>query len=42
MMRKWESQVAVIADERAPLPASVAAAIAGIPPAAQPLPAQTD
>lgn len=42
MMRKWESQVAVIADERAPLPASVAAAIAGKPPAAQPLPAQTD
>ena len=31
MMRKWESQVAVISDERAPLPASVAAAIAGSP-----------
>jgi putative nucleotidyltransferase with HDIG domain len=27
MMRKWESQVAVIADERTPLPASVAAAV---------------
>jgi putative nucleotidyltransferase with HDIG domain len=31
MMRKWESQVALISDERAPLPASVAAAIAGSP-----------
>ncbi len=31
MMRKWESQVAVMSDERAPLPASVAAAVAGSP-----------
>jgi len=31
MMRKWESQVAVISDERAALPASVAAAVAGSP-----------
>ena len=29
MMRKWEAQVAVVSDERAPLPASVAAAVAG-------------
>ncbi|HEY7685082.1 MAG TPA: HD domain-containing phosphohydrolase [Gemmatimonadales bacterium] len=31
MMRKWESQVAVISDERAPLPASIAAAVAESP-----------
>lgn len=29
MMRKWDSQVAVVSDERAPLPASVAAPVAG-------------
>ena len=33
MMRKWESQVAVVADERAPLPAS--------PPMAPPAPDAT-
>jgi putative nucleotidyltransferase with HDIG domain len=36
MMRKWEAQVAVIADERAPLPASVAAGVTAAPPAAIP------
>jgi HD-GYP domain-containing protein (c-di-GMP phosphodiesterase class II) len=38
MMRKWESQVALIADERAPLPASVAAVVAG---ASNPAPTPT-
>jgi putative nucleotidyltransferase with HDIG domain len=41
MMRKWESQVALIADERAPLPTSVAAAVAGASNPA-PTPASTD
>jgi len=36
MMRKWETQVAVIADERAPLPASLTAAVGAAPPAATP------
>jgi len=36
MMRKWETQVAVIADERAPLPASVAAAGGAAPPPESP------
>ena len=35
MMRRWETQVAVVADEQSPLPASVAAAVA-TPPAAPP------
>lgn len=39
MMRRWESQVAVISDERTPLPASVAAAITG--PAGPPSPRQS-
>jgi putative nucleotidyltransferase with HDIG domain len=30
MMRRWESQVALIADEKAPLPAHLAAAVAGV------------
>ncbi len=30
MMRRWESQVALIADEKAPLPANLAAAVAGV------------
>ena len=34
MMRRWETQVAVVGDEQAPLPANVAAAVA--PPAAAP------
>jgi putative two-component system response regulator len=42
MMHRWESQVAVLADERAPLPVSVAATIAGAPPVAQAHPTQTD
>jgi HD-GYP domain-containing protein (c-di-GMP phosphodiesterase class II) len=41
MMGKWESQVALISDERAPLPASVAAAMAGSPESAS-APAETD
>jgi putative two-component system response regulator len=36
MMHKWESQVAVIADERAALPASMAAAVSAAPPDAAP------
>ena len=35
MMRRWETQVAVVADEQDPLPSSVAAAVAA-PPAAAP------
>lgn len=38
MMRKWETQVALIVDERAPLPVSVAAAVAGAPVRNQPIP----
>jgi putative nucleotidyltransferase with HDIG domain len=41
MMRKWESQVALIADERAALPASIAAAVAR-PSESPPAPAATD
>ncbi len=42
MMNKWESQVALIADERAPLPAGVAAAVAGSLPGDQLHPTQSD
>jgi putative nucleotidyltransferase with HDIG domain len=44
MMRRWESRVALIADDKAPVPAHMAPVLAGAPsgPVARPGPTQTD